>query len=278
MSDRIEAEANAIREGEAYQDENHEGHQDAMDQLTALYEDHYGTGSAVEHSRTLLDRRMEEALDDLHNPNRHKPDQEARLVEPVVEGGARFGDPMKVDESGNPVGILDRPDLYKIDPDSLVTQQTKLDAMGDVGDEGFEENFDEYMKEIQPKWRSEDQQVLNGLINFGERAGIANEDMKAVFNNFVRSPEFGKSYDVDSGLDALHHYCDGNDKLMDSIIVRAQEAIDQMDDATRRLIIEDTFLGNNPKFIVLMANLAGSHMGSGVDDLSMEPLDFDWDE
>jgi hypothetical protein len=51
-----------------------------------------------------------------------------------------------------------------------------------------------------------------------------------------------------------------------------------MDSNTKRLIIEDTHLGSNPKFIVLMANLAGSHMGSGVDDLSREPLDFTWDE
>jgi hypothetical protein len=186
MSDRVEAEANEIRDSEAYQDESHELHEDAKLRLSNLYNDEYGSESAVDHSKSLLHKRMEEALEELHG-TRRKPDQEARLSEPVIEGGAKFGDPMKIDEAGNPVTIMDRPDLYKIEPDSFTTREEAVEAIE------TEEDFNDFMREIQPRWRPEDGAVLEGLIEFGEEAGIDSDNMKAVYTNFIQSPEYGKS-------------------------------------------------------------------------------------
>jgi predicted heme/steroid binding protein len=264
----IEGKANEIRDSEAYQDTTHEGHQDAVDKLTALYEDNYGTESAVEGSRTLLDQRMEEALEDLHGNKAKKPDLEARLSEPVVEGGAKFGDPMKMDEGGNPVSIMDRPDLYKLDPDELVTEQDRVDAIT------TSEEMDEYMKSVNPNWTDGDHEILDAFVEFSDSIGIPQEHTKVIFDNFVRSPEFGKTYTQEDGLKALLQLCGGDQVMADTVAARAVDVVSRMPAEMQSRILDDTKLGNNPRLVYLLSSLIESKFGSDLDDLSISPYDM----
>jgi len=258
----IEGKTNEIRDSEAYKDPSHEGHQDAKDALENLFRDHYGTESAESESRTLLDKKMEEALDELHGKKK-KPNPEARLTDPVVEGGAKFGDPMKVDESGNPVGILERPDLYKIDPDSLLTKDDLVDGIES------NEDFDEFMKEVQPKWSEGDQELLDAFLSFGDTEGIPAEHTNLIFSNFVQSPEFGKTFTVKDGEEALVQLCGGDVKMASNIRDRAVDVVSRMPEDVSRMVIEDTSLGNNPRLIYLLSSLVKAEFGSDVDDLSV---------
>lgn len=254
-NETIETQIANLRESDAYNDEHHEDHQMAKDQMKSLHEDLHGTGPSSELSP--LDKLMAEALD----PDFKERDPEARFDNEIVYGEPKWGEPMKRDEFGKEVTILERPDLYKLEPNSIITRE-------DIIEHGDEEDFHKEMKKIQPNWTPEDMDLKDALEAYAVKEGLGNEAIDEIFNTFVRSPDYGKAYTQDEGFDGLVRYCDGDVDLAESLAHKAINVVENMPDGLKRAIIEDTSLGNNPTFIALVAGLDQSHMGSAVDDFS----------
>lgn len=256
MSETVDNKIAELQESDAYNDKDHPMYDQAVTDMQSLMQEKYGTGA----SQSTLDQKMADAMEELQTGKNKTVDPERRLDNPVVEGEPKFGMPMKRDEQGNEVTIMDRPDLYVL-KDDIVTIQDKID------DIETEADFDKVMQEIQPKWDRNDQVVMDALMDFAEAQGVDMDAFGNAFKTYVQSSDFGKTYSEETGMAALIQNLGGDEELAIQIADRAASVVMGISGEQFKTLFVDTGLQNNPTMIGLLASMAEGDMGSAVDDI-----------
>lgn len=260
MSDSLKVELAEIESSQAYKD----GDQNAVDRAAEIYSELYPSSDG-EAGLTPLQRTMKEALDGDPLPD---PDRRAVAEPQVTQGDVKWGEPLKRDEHGKEVTIMERPDLYQIDPDTVITRQEEIDALE------TNEDIKEYLAKEGVHLDDTDLENMDRLVGIGENLGFTEDEVRAAFNTVVRSPIYGETFTNEEGaqylLDKVAH---GDHNLARSILDRSKEVLGRMDSQTRAYL-EETGLGNHPDVICALAGFAESKWGSAVDDPGALQIDY----
>ena len=107
---------------------------------------------------------------------------------------------------------------------------------------------------------------MGRLTSLGESLGMSAENIHGAFESVVRNPDFQNNYTPEEGaVRLLEQYCGNDQKLAESTMERAQEAISQLD-GDAQAYLDETGLGSNPAVIIAFSNMIESKFGSAVDE------------